>query len=101
MELSRAGHMIRQPYNGEVIHYLHPFCMLLSKSMYFEHPRFTVYGLPPLVAMLDLHDKSMMASLRHFPCRNYVVHASGGTRVRYGDVEDIVPGFSGRKGESQ
>lgn len=99
--LSRVGHNVRDDFQGETIKYLHPYCMMLNREEYFKYKRFTRYGLPPLQAMLEIHDLGHERKLVNIPCKKFVFHASGGTRARYGDVEDIVPGFSGRKGESQ
>jgi glycosyltransferase involved in cell wall biosynthesis len=101
LNLDRSGRNVPVHFMGEIIKYLYPAFMLLNKSLYYEFPKFTRFGLPPLKAMQKIHDEGLTNKiLVDFPVRVYLTHKSGATRARYGDCEDIVEGFIGRKGDT-
>jgi len=100
LNLDRGGRNVPDLFTGDIIRYLYPAFMLLNRSLYYEFPKFTRFGLPPLRAMQEIHDAGLSNKiLVDFPVRVYVTHKSGATRSQYGDCEDIVDGFKGIKGD--
>jgi glycosyltransferase involved in cell wall biosynthesis len=100
LNLDRGGRNVPQNFNGEIIKYLYPAFMLLNRGLYYKYHKFTRFGLPPLKAMLEMHDEGVAHKiLVDFPIRSYVTHKSGATRGKFGDCEDIVKGFRGKKGD--
>jgi glycosyltransferase involved in cell wall biosynthesis len=99
LDLDRGGRNVPKDYDCEIIRYLYPAFMLLNKVQYYNFHKFTRFGLPPLRAMQEIHDQGLDKLLIDFPVSKYITHKSGATRGRYGDCEDIVSGFTGRKGD--
>lgn len=100
LNLDRGGRNVPANFQGEIIKYLYPAFMLLNRGQYYKFHKFTRFGLPPLKAMQEIHDIGWTDEiLVDFPIRKYLTHKSGATRGRYGDCEDIVKGFKGRKGD--
>lgn len=99
LDLDRGGRNVPSDYDCEIIKYLYPAFMLLNRNQYYNFHKFTRFGLPPLRAMQEIHDRGLDKLLIDFPMRKYITHRSGATRGRYGDCEDIVSGFTGRKGD--
>ena len=68
--------------------------------MYYKFPKFTRFGLVNWKANYEMHKQGLSKKLlKNFPVTEYVYHVSGGTRAEYGDCEDIVDGFKGKKGD--
>ena len=91
LNLDRGGRNVPSGFKGETIKYLYPAFMLLNRNQYYKFYKFTRFGLPPLTAMLEIHDKGLTDRLLiDFPVKDYITHKSGATRGLYGDCEDIV-----------
>ena len=100
LNLDRGGRNVPSNFRGEIVKYLYPAFMLLNRGLYYKFHKFTRFGLPPLRAMQEIHDQGLSHKLLiDFPIRDYLIHKSGATRGRYGDCEDIVSGFKGKKGD--
>jgi glycosyltransferase involved in cell wall biosynthesis len=99
LNLDTGGRNIPMDFDGEIVRYLYPAFMLLNRSQYYKYHKFTRFGLPPFKAMKEIHRKRLSYQiLIDFPVKAYLKHVSGATRAKYGDCEDIVKGFKGRKG---
>lgn len=103
LKTDMGGRSIRQNYDGEVLHYLFDAFWFTNKIQYNKYHKLHKYGLPLFKAMVEIHEAGLSEKiLKPFFNRNlnqYLTHLSGGTRARYGDVEDIVKGFRGNKGD--
>jgi hypothetical protein len=94
------GKGIPKDFTGEKLRYLYLVAGMLNKDMYFKFHKWTKFGLIAYKAMVDINKNGNPDSmLKEFPIFHYVKHLSGGTRSRFGDCEDIVDGFRGRKGD--
>lgn len=60
--------------------YLHPFCCLLNRDMYFNFASFRNHGAPALTAMADIDRQDKSDLLVHFPIKKYIEHYQRGTR---------------------
>lgn len=100
MYTSMTGKNIRPNFEGERLRFLYAVVGLINKNMYFKFHHWTKFGLPAWKAMVDIHKNGNPdTALKNFPIMSYVKHFSGGTRSRFGDCEDIVEGFKGKKSD--
>jgi len=95
-----GGRGIPRDYDGEKLRYLYLVVGMLNRKMYHKFHHWTKFGLIAYKAMVDIHDNGDPENmLKEFPIMSYVRHLSGGTRSKFGDCEDIVEGFRGRKAD--
>ena len=101
LEIDMGGRNIPKNYQGEILIYLFDGFWFVNKHQYYNFHRLHKYGLPLFKAMIEIHEQKLDKKiLKDFPLNNnYLFHYFGGTRGAFGDCEDIVPGFKGKKGD--
>lgn len=100
LDLDMGGRNIHGNYKGEILKYVFDGFWFLNRNLYPLYPKLTKYGLPLFQTMLYIHKNKLERVIKPFDFRGYLKHLFGGTRGTYGDCEDIVPGFKGRKGDN-
>jgi hypothetical protein len=101
LDLDMGGRNIPRNFDGEILVYLFDGFWFVNKNRYYKFHKLHKYGLPLFKAMHEIHEQKLdKRILKSFPLKDhYLWHHFGGTRGVFGDVEDIVPGFKGKKGD--
>jgi len=103
LRLDMDGRNVPKDYDGEVLLYLFDGFWFVNKSQYYKYHPLHKFGLPLFKAMVEIHNNGLSEKILK-PLFNgntnfYLNHVSGGTRKKYGDVEDLLEGFKGKKGD--
>jgi len=98
--LDEGGRNVPLNYGGIIVPTIFEAYALFSIDNYYKYHKFTKFGIPPFMAAKEIQKRGLSNKIiKSFPMRKHLVHLSGGTRAQFGDCEDIVDGFKGKKGD--